>query len=101
MNDSRSFPEVGLYRQESELTDYGTNTALLKSVSQATGGRYNPSVKELFDTGGKYVDSTMRLWPGLLGIALVLNLIELGMRKWRGVAESLGMRSAGSERAAA
>ena len=36
----------------------------------------------------------MRLWPGLLGIALLLNLIELAMRKWRGIMESLrGIRS--------
>jgi Ca-activated chloride channel family protein len=89
LNESRSFPEVGLYRQESELSDYGSNDALLKSISQSTGGRFNPSTKQLFDNGGKYIDSTMRLWPGLLAIALLLNLIELAMRKWRGIIESL------------
>jgi len=36
----------------------------------------------------------MRLWPGLLAIALLLNLIELAMRKWRGIIESIrGIRS--------
>ena len=30
LNDSRAFPEVGLYRQESELSDYGSNQALLQ-----------------------------------------------------------------------
>jgi Ca-activated chloride channel family protein len=89
LNESRSFPEVGLYRQESELSDYGSNDALLKSIAQSTGGRFNPSVKQLFDNGGKYIDSTMRLWPGLLAIALLLNLIELAMRKWRGIIESI------------
>ncbi len=89
LNESRSFPEVGLYRQESELSDYGSNDALLKSISQSTGGRFNPSTKQLFDDGGKYIDSTMRLWPGLIAIALMLNLIELAMRKWRGIIESL------------
>ena len=29
-----------------------------------------------------------RLWPGLLAFALLLNLIELVMRKWRGILES-------------
>ena len=44
--------------------------------------------------GGRYVDSTIRLWPGLLALALVLNLVELTMRKWRGILESLrGNRS--------
>jgi hypothetical protein len=87
VNESRSFPEVGLYRQESELSDYGSNDALLKSVAQSTGGRFNPSVKQMFDTGGKYIESSIRLWPGLLAIALLLNLIELVMRKWRGILE--------------
>ncbi|HWF07823.1 MAG TPA: VWA domain-containing protein [Bryobacteraceae bacterium] len=88
VNESRSFPEVGLYRQESELSDYGSNDALLKSIAQSTGGRFNPPVKQLFDSGGKYIESTLRLWPGLLAIALLLNLIELVMRKWRGILES-------------
>ena len=89
MNESRTFPEVGLYRQESELSDFGTNEALLKSIADSTGGRFNPSPKQLFDNGGKYIDSTLRLWPGLLALALVLNLIELCLRKWRGILESL------------
>jgi uncharacterized membrane protein/uncharacterized protein YegL len=94
LNESRSFPEVGLYRQESELSDYGSNDALLKSIAESTGGRFNPSPKQLFDSGGKYIDSTMRLWPGLLAIAVLLNLIELAMRKWRGIVETIrGFRS--------
>ncbi len=96
LNESRAFPEVGLYRQESELSDYGANEALLKSIAQATGGRFNPAPKQMFDSGGKYVDSTMRLWPGLLAVALLLNLIELAMRKWRGILETLrGWRAFG------
>ncbi len=97
LNDSRSFPEVGLYRQESELSEYGSNATLLKSIAQSTDGRFNPSLKQLFDSGGKYVDSTIRFWPGLLGLAIVLNLIELAMRKWRGIVESI--RGARSSRA--
>jgi Ca-activated chloride channel family protein len=98
LNETRAFPEVGLYRQESELSDYGSNETLLKSIAQATGGRYNPSVSQLYDNGGHYIDSTLRLWPGLLALAILLNLIELGMRKWRGIVESFrhrGTRSAG------
>jgi len=101
LNDSRSFPEVGLYRQESELSDYGSNEALLKSIAESTGGRFNPSVGQLFDSGGKYIDSTLRLWPGLLAIAVLLNLIELVTRKWRGIIESIrGLRSPESRIAA-
>ena len=101
LNESRAFPEVGLYRQESEMTDFGSNDQLLKSISQTTGGRFNPDVRQLFDNGGKSLDSSMRMWPGLLGFAVLLNLIELGLRKWRGIAETLGMKPGEHERAAA
>ncbi len=80
---------MGLYRQESELSDYGSNQALLKSIADATGGKFNPTVTQLLDSGGKYTDSTLRLWPGLLALAILLNLIELAMRKWRGIIETL------------
>jgi uncharacterized membrane protein/uncharacterized protein YegL len=86
--ESRAFPEVGLYRQESELSDFGANDTLLKSIAQSTGGRFNPSIRQLFDSGGRYVDSTLRLWPGLLALAILLNLVELALRKWGGIIES-------------
>ena len=97
LNESKAFPEVGLYRVESELTDYGSNETLLKSIAASTGGRYNPSPSELFDSGGHYMESTIRLWPGLLALAIALNLIELVMRKWKGIIQGfLGLR--GEER---
>jgi Mg-chelatase subunit ChlD len=89
LNESRSFPEVGLYRQESELSDFGSNETLLKSIAQSTGGRFNPSPRELFDNGGKYIDASINLWPALLAVAVLLNLIELVTRKWRGIIEGL------------
>ena len=103
LNESRAFPEVGLYRQESELSDFGSNDVLLKSHAESTGGRFNPSVSQLFDNGGKSLDSSLRLWPGLLALAILLNLIELAMRKWGGIVESFRGRkiSEPSERIAA
>ena len=93
LNESRSFPEVGLYRQESELSDYGSNETLLKSIAQSTGGRFNPAPKDLFDNDGKFTEASIRLWPGLIGLAVLLNLIELVMRKWRGIIEGLRGRA--------
>ena len=89
LNDSRIFPEVGLYRPEEELTEYGSNQALLKSVSAATGGRFEPNPEQAFENGGQSIESTVRLWPILLGLAILLNLAELIMRKWRGIIESV------------
>jgi hypothetical protein len=87
--DSRAFPEVGFYRQEDEMTEYGNNVELLKQIAAATGGRYNPSPRQVFDAGNRSIRSTMEIWPGLLALALVLNLAELVVRKWKGVREAL------------
>ena len=86
--ESRAFPEAGLYRPEAELADYGSNIALLKQVAEFTGGRFEPSPKSMFDPGRRQIPSTISLWPGLLGLAIALNLAELILRKWKGVAST-------------
>ncbi len=83
--ESRAFPEVGLYRPEAELADYGSNQALLKQVAEFTGGRFQPDPAAVFSGGGKSIASSLQLWPGLLGLAVLLSLVELVMRKWKGV----------------
>ncbi|HLW77716.1 MAG TPA: VWA domain-containing protein, partial [Bryobacteraceae bacterium] len=83
--ESRAFPEIGLYRPEAELADYGSNEALLKQVAEFTGGRFQPDPKDAFEPGARSIASTVQLWPGLLALAIALNLIELVMRKWKGV----------------
>ncbi len=83
--DSQAFPEAGLYRPEAELADYGSDPALLKQVSEFTGGRFQPSPKAVFDAGNRSIPSTMQLWPGFLALAILLNLAELILRKWKGV----------------
>jgi len=83
--ESRVFPEVGFYRQEDEMMEYGANFQLLHQVSSATGGRYNPPLDTVFDTAGRAIPSTLDLWPYLLVLAVVLNLAELLMRKWPGL----------------
>jgi uncharacterized membrane protein len=85
LEDSRAFPEAGLYRPEAELQDYGSNTALLKQVAEFTGGRYQPDARDVFEPGRRSVMTSMQLWPGLLAAAVVLSLAELVMRKWKGI----------------
>jgi uncharacterized membrane protein len=87
--ESRAFPEVGLYRAVDELREYGNDESLLRRVAEFTGGRFNPKPAEVFDAAGKAIPSALRLWPVLLGLAILLNLAELLQRKWRGVAERL------------
>jgi hypothetical protein len=92
--ESRAFPEVGLYRQEDEMIESGSNEQLLRQVSSATGGRFNPGPKQVFDGAGRSVPATMELWPGLLALAVLLNVTELFLRKWKGLAETLHLRPA-------
>ncbi len=85
LEESRVFPEIGYYRQEEELRDYGNDANLLKRVSEFTGGRFQPEIGRLFDASGRAVPSTVTLWPALLGAAVLLNVAELVNRKWKGL----------------
>ena len=78
---SRAFPEVAHYREHSELQRYGADEELLESIAAATGGRTNPAPEAIFQTGGRTVPRWMDLWPLLLALAIVLNLVELLARK--------------------
>jgi Ca-activated chloride channel homolog len=93
LDDSPAFPEVGFYRQEDEMLDYGNNEQILRQVASATGGRFQPAARQAFDPG-RSTSSTMDLWPLLLGVALLLNLTELVVRKSKGLMESLRPREA-------
>jgi Ca-activated chloride channel family protein len=92
--DSRAFPEVGFFRQEDEMLEYGNNTALLRQIAAATGGHFNPAPNAVFDAGGRSIRSTMSLWPGFLVLAVILNLAELILRKWKGILEALHLGAA-------
>ena len=90
--ESRAFPEVGFYRQEDEMLEYGANDQLLHQVAEATGGRYNPPLNAIFASSGRAIPATLDLWPFLLALAIGLNVAELILRKWRGLWENLRLR---------
>lgn len=85
VEESMAFPEVGLYRQEAEMTQYGSNEFLLRQIATYTGGRFSPPASAAFDAGGRGIATTLTVWPGLLALAILLNLAELVMRKWKGL----------------
>jgi Ca-activated chloride channel family protein len=76
------------------MQEYGNNEALLKQIAAATGGRFNPAPRQVFDAGGHSIRTNMQLWPGLLALALLLNLAELVLRKWKGLLDALRLRRA-------
>jgi hypothetical protein len=83
LEESRAFPEIGLYLPEPEMTDFGEDAGLLRQIASFTGGRFEPQVKEVFDAGGRWLPVKLQLWPGLLAAALVLNFVEVLLRRLR------------------
>lgn len=80
-SDLELFPEVAFYRPNSELEEHGSDEALLRKIAEGTGGRFNPSASQVFDASGRSIETTMNLWPGLLALAILFNLVELVARK--------------------
>jgi len=78
---TRLFPEVGFYRLESEVVEYGNNPELLKQLARFSGGISEPKYGDIFRGGGRQIETSLALWPLLLGLAILLNLIELFLRK--------------------
>jgi hypothetical protein len=87
--ESHAFPEVGFYRQEDEMQEFGNNEQLLRQIAVSTGGRFGVRAADAFEASGRSIPATMELWPGLLALAVALNLLELVMRKWKGLLEAL------------
>lgn len=85
LTESSAFPEVGLYRRQEELEDYGSNPALLKQISALTGGRFNPPPAAIFDRSGRSLYTQWQLWPAMLALAIALTIAELILRKWAGL----------------
>jgi hypothetical protein len=93
LEESRAFPEIGLYREEEELREFGSNPGLLRQLSSFTGGRFQPSPEAVFDAGGRSRRALMELWPMLVAAAILLNLAEVLLRKRKGILETLRRRS--------
>ena len=78
---SRAFPEAAHYRGNTELSRFGSDHILLRTIAASTGGRVNPAPEDLFATGGRTVPRWMDLWPLLLALAILANLVEVSARK--------------------
>ena len=98
--DSRAFPEVGFYRQEDEMLEYGNNEALLRQIAAATGGRFNPSPRAgLRRRRPQHRRPSWTCGPSCWRWRSCLNLAELVLRKWKGILEALrGRRPAVGQR---
>jgi Ca-activated chloride channel homolog len=74
-------PEAGFYRESEEMKPQAVNTALLGEISRVTGGRMHPSLDQLLNDRGSLVRERKALWPYWLILALLLNFLEVALRK--------------------
>jgi len=74
-------PEAGFYRESSETKPQAVNTTLLGEISRVTGGRMHPSIDQLLTDKGSLVRERKPLWPYWLILALLLNILEVALRK--------------------
>jgi Ca-activated chloride channel family protein len=81
VEDSDDFPELGYYLEEPEVNDFGNDERLLREVASYTGGQFNPSAATVFDPGNVRFQSQTYVWPFLLAAAILLQLLELFLRK--------------------
>ncbi len=83
MNADARLPEVGFYREVEETKAQPVNISLLGQLSSLTNGRVRPSIDEVLGSGAgtDTVNERRPLWPYLLLVALVLNFLELAIRK--------------------
>ena len=83
LEESRLFPETGLYLPEPELTSSGQNEKLLRDLAAWTGGLFNPTPAQIFRPPARALPAWLTLWPALLGCALLFNLAEVFWRRFR------------------
>jgi uncharacterized protein YegL len=74
-------PEQGFFRDAEETKPQAVNVALLSEISRVTGGRMHPSIDQVLTDKGTLVRARSSLWPYWLILALVLNFLEVALRK--------------------
>jgi uncharacterized membrane protein len=57
------------------------NTQMLRTISEQTGGIFDPAPEDIFDDYDESTTRPVRLWPFLAGLALFLYLLDLSFRR--------------------
>jgi Ca-activated chloride channel family protein len=83
LSNSSAFPQIRLYKNDQKLDDIGPNAPLLQSVSEVTGGRFNPVLRSVFDPNGHTAVRKIQLWPALVAMTVLLLLVNWIPRKHR------------------
>jgi uncharacterized membrane protein/uncharacterized protein YegL len=97
--DAKGIPEKALdqagrtrtvfYPYPDEYRFYPPDVEKLETLSRETGGKLGPSMEEIFDVGDERASIPTALAPWLLGMALVLYLLDIAVRRVPGLWQKL------------
>jgi len=79
--DPASRTRTVFYPYPDEYRFYPPDVAKLEALSLETGGKVGPSVEELFEVGDERASVPTALAPFLMGLALVLYLLDIAVRR--------------------
>lgn len=71
------------YSYPEEYHFYPTDADRLRRISESTGGKYQATPDDVFDTSGESVSVYTPLWPWLAASALVLFVLDVLLRRLR------------------
>jgi Ca-activated chloride channel homolog len=69
------------YSYPDEYHFYPPDTDLLRSMSDETGGKFQPSAQDIFTMNGETTTRPIPLWPWLAGMALALYISDVFLRR--------------------
>jgi hypothetical protein len=76
------YPRAVTVSYKPEYRHLSVNEAFLRELARATGGKYQPTVEEIFKVEPtERVSVRRRLWPWLLGAALLLFVVDVALRR--------------------
>ena len=71
------------YSYPAEYHSYPPDVDKLRAISTQTGGAFQPTPAEIFDTRGEQTLVPIPLWPWLAAIALALYVVDVLLRRFR------------------
>jgi len=71
------------YSYPAEYHFYPADTRKLRSISAATGGKFQPEISEIFDPHGETTELPIPFWPWLAGFSAGLYIVDILLRRLR------------------
>ena len=82
-NGSDGASRMLAYSYPTEYHAYPPDMDKLRAISRETGGIFQPTASEIFDTRGERTFVPMPFWPWLTAIALALYAVDVLQRRFR------------------